>query len=111
MKKVFISGCYDLLHSGHVAFFKEAARYGELYVGLGADSTLIELKGRAPVNSEAERLYMVKAIRYVKDAWISRGSGYLDFEDDLRASDIDIFLVNEDGNSRAKRLYLEHKTQ
>ena len=26
-KKVLVSGCYDLLHSGHIAFFKEAARY------------------------------------------------------------------------------------
>lgn len=25
-KKVFVSGCYDMLHSGHVAFFKEAAQ-------------------------------------------------------------------------------------
>ena len=25
-KKVFVSGCYDMLHSGHVAFFKDAAR-------------------------------------------------------------------------------------
>ena len=33
MKKVFVSGCYDMLHSGHVAFFKEASSYGELYVG------------------------------------------------------------------------------
>ncbi len=29
-KKVFVSGCYDMLHSGHVAFFEEAARYGDL---------------------------------------------------------------------------------
>ena len=32
-KKVFVSGCYDMLHSGHVAFFEEAAAYGDLYVG------------------------------------------------------------------------------
>lgn len=28
-KKVFVSGCYDLLHSGHVEFFRQAAQYGE----------------------------------------------------------------------------------
>ena len=27
-KRVFVSGCFDLLHSGHVAFFKEAAALG-----------------------------------------------------------------------------------
>ncbi len=36
-KKVFVSGCYDLLHSGHVEFFQQASRYGDLYVGIGSD--------------------------------------------------------------------------
>ena len=67
-KKVFVSGCYDMLHSGHVAFFKDAARYGDLYVGIGSDATILGLKARQTVCSEAERLYMVKAIRHVKDA-------------------------------------------
>ena len=43
-KKVFVSGCYDMLHSGHVAFFEEAATYGDLYVGIGSDKTIQELK-------------------------------------------------------------------
>jgi len=102
MKKVFVSGCYDLLHSGHIAFFKEAARYGDLYVGIGADSTVFDLKGRKPVNSEAERLYMVKSIKYIKDAFINRGSGYLDFKEELKELKPDLFIVNEDGNSQAK---------
>jgi cytidyltransferase-like protein len=102
MKRVFVSGCYDLLHSGHVAFFKEAARYGDLYVGVGSDATIRDLKGRSTVNSEAERLYMVKAVRYVTDAWINTGSGLMDFEPELRRFKPDIFLVNEDGNSPAK---------
>ena len=29
-KKVFVSGCYDLLHSGHVEFFQQASQYGDL---------------------------------------------------------------------------------
>ena len=79
-KKVFVSGCYDMLHSGHVAFFSEAASYGDLYVGLGSDKTIFALKGRKTINNNAERLYMVKAIRYVKDAWINSGNGIMDFE-------------------------------
>ncbi|MDD4640023.1 MAG: adenylyltransferase/cytidyltransferase family protein [Bacteroidales bacterium] len=101
-KKVFVSGCYDMLHSGHVAFFKEAAQYGDLYVGIGSDATIFELKGRHTINSDLERLYMVKAVRYVKDAWINKGSGLMDFEEDLRQFVPDIFLVNEDGHSPAK---------
>ena len=91
-----------MLHSGHVAFFKEAASYGDLYVGIGSDATISELKGRQTVNSEQERLYMVKSVRYVADAWINKGSGILDFEEDMRTFMPDLFVVNEDGHSPAK---------
>ncbi len=101
-KKVLVSGCYDLTHAGHVAFFKEASSYGDLYVGIGSDATIGDLKGREPFNSEQERLFMVKSIRYVKDAWINSGSGFLDFEADMRKFRPDIFIVNEDGSSQAK---------
>ena len=97
LKKVFISGCYDLLHSGHVAFFEEAASYGDLYVGIGSDSTIEQLKGRPSVNTDKERLYMVRAIKHVKDAWINSGSGLLDFEKEIRQLKPNIFFVNEDG--------------
>lgn len=102
MKKVFVSGCYDMLHSGHVAFFEEASRLGELYVGLGNDENIFALKNRRTVNSNAERLYMVKAIRYVKDAWINSGMGKLDFVKEVEALKPDIFFVNRDGYSDDK---------
>ena len=100
--KVFVSGCFDLLHSGHVAFFKEAAQYGNLYVGLGSDDTIQDLKGRQTIYSEHERLYMVRAIKYVKDAWINTGNGILDFKDDLKKFKPNRYVVNEDGHSPAK---------
>ena len=96
-KKVFVSGCYDLLHSGHVAFFEEAAAYGDLYVGLGSDRTMLQLKGRKTINTERERLYMVKALRMVKEAWINSGTGLMDFEKEITELKPDIFFVNEDG--------------
>ena len=101
-QKVFVSGCYDLLHSGHVAFFEEAAEFGDLYVALGSDKTVYDLKGRAPVNSEKERLYMVQSVKCVKDAFISQGSGMLDFLAEFQAIQPDIFIVNEDGNTPDK---------
>lgn len=108
-KKVFVSGCYDMLHSGHVAFFKEASQYGDLYVGIGSDSTIEELKHRKTVYSEKERLYMVKAIRYVTDAFINRGSGMLDFVDTMDAVRPDVFVVNSDGGSDEKRRLCEER--
>lgn len=101
-KKVFVSGCYDLLHSGHVAFFKEASQFGDLYVGIGSDSTIEDLKGRQTINCEQERLYMVQAVKYVKDAFINSGSGIMDFDKELRKLQADYFVVNEDGYSPTK---------
>ncbi len=103
-KKVFVSGCFDMLHNGHVEFFRQAAQYGDLYVALGSDNTVFELKNRLPVNSEQERLFMVKAVRWVKDAFISTGSGMLDFENELRTLKPDYFVVNADGDTPEKRL-------
>ncbi len=102
VKKVLVSGCFDLLHSGHIAFFREAAKFGDLYVAIGSDRTIFDLKGQAPVNSEDERLYMVKSVKYVKEAFISQGSGMLDFLDEFKALRPDIFIVNEDGNTPDK---------
>ena len=101
-KKVFVSGCFDMLHSGHVAFFKEASDYGDLYVGLGSDRTVEELKGRPTINSEQERLYMVKSLKYVTDAFVNSGSGLIDFKKELKELQPDYFVVNEDGYSPIK---------
>jgi cytidyltransferase-like protein len=101
-KKVFVTGCFDMLHSGHVRFLQEAAGYGEVYVALGSDQTVRELKGRAPVNTQSERKYMIEALKHVKGCLINRGSGIMDFLAELKSVAPDVFLVNEDGNTPAK---------
>ena len=96
-RKVFVSGCYDLLHSGHVEFFRQASQYGDLYVGIGSDKTIEALKGHKTLYNERERLFMVRAIRYVKEAYINQGDGYLDFLPTLDLVQPDCLVVNEDG--------------
>lgn len=102
-KKVFVSGCYDLLHSGHVEFFRQAAEYGDLYVGIGSDATIMDYKHHKPMFPEEERLFMVKSVRYVKDAFINQGSGILDFIPTIDEIKPDVFVVNAEGGSDAKR--------
>jgi len=101
-KKVFVSGCFDLLHSGHVAFLTKAASFGDLYVGIGSDKTISELKGRATINTEEERQYMIEALKVVKKCFVNSSSGILDFYSDIVDLKPDIFIVNEDGNSPEK---------
>ena len=108
-KKVFVSGCYDLLHSGHVEFFRQAAEYGDLYVGIGSDATIQDYKHHKTVYSEQERLFMVKSIRYVKDAYINAGSGVMDFVPTLDIVKPDILVVNSDGGNEDKRRICEER--
>ena len=102
-KTVMVSGCYDLLHAGHVAFFKTAARYGKLHVFVGQDQNVKALKGKAPYFSQEERKYMVEAIRYVERAYVASGSGMLDFADDMKRLKPDYFVVNTDGFTEGKK--------
>ncbi len=108
-KKVFVSGCYDLLHSGHIEFFIQASRYGDLYVGIGSDATYLEYKHRKPMFPQEERLFMVKSIRYVKDAYINAGHGVIDFLPTLDIVKPDIFVVNAEGGSEQKRRVCESR--
>lgn len=101
-KKVFVSGCFDILHSGHIAFLQEAASFGDLYVGIGSDKTISELKGRDTIYSEDERLYMLDALKCVHKASINKGRGILDFLEDFKELKPDLFVVNEDGHTPEK---------
>ena len=108
-KKVFVSGCYDLLHSGHIEFFIQASRYGDLYVGIGSDETYLEYKHRKPMFPQEERLFMVKSIKYVKDAYINAGRGVIDYVPTLDIVKPDIFVVNAEGGSDEKRRICEER--
>jgi cytidyltransferase-like protein len=101
-KKVFVSGCFDLLHSGHIAFLKEASQFGDLYVCIGSDKTVFDLKGRYPVITEDERKYMIESLRCVHECRINTGSGIIDFKNELDEIKPDIFIVNEDGHTPTK---------
>jgi cytidyltransferase-like protein len=105
--KVLVSGCYDLLHAGHITFFETASQYGDVYVCVGADDNIRRLKNHAPKFSQKERVYMVGACRYVAHARISSGSGMLDFEPDMVEIRPRYFVVNEDGVTDGKRALCE----
>jgi len=65
---VLVTGGFDPIHSGHLAYLEEAKKLGdELWVGLNSDAWLTRKKGRPfmPINERVEiikRLYMVDAV-------------------------------------------------
>jgi cytidyltransferase-like protein len=109
MKKVLVSGCFDLFHAGHVAFLKEASSYGTLYVAVGSDKNVQLLKGKAPYFSQAERCFIINSSKYVEEAFVASGTGLLDFVPDAERLKPDIFIVNSDGDSEGKREFCESR--
>jgi cytidyltransferase-like protein len=109
-KKVVVTGCYDWFHSGHVRFFEEVSAYGDLYVVLGHDANLRLLKGEGhPLVPEQERRYLVGSVRFVKQALISSGQGWLDADPEIQRLKPDIYAVNEDGDKGGKRPYCQQR--
>jgi cytidyltransferase-like protein len=105
-KKVVATGCYDWFHSGHVRFTEEASAYGDLYICLGSDANVRLLKGEGhPLLPQDERRYVVGSIKFVKQALIGSGSGWLDADPEIRRLKPDIYVVNEDGDKGGKREY------
>lgn len=105
-KKVVVTGCFDWFHSGHVRFFEEVSAYGDLYVVVGHDANIRLLKGEGhPLLPQDERRYMVGSVRYVKQALISSGDGWLDADPELQKLKPDIYAVNEEGDRGGKREY------
>ena len=103
-KKVIVTGCFDWLHSGHIRFFEEASAYGDLYVAVGHDENLRLLKGAGhPLFSQEERRYMVQSVKYVHQAIITSGQGWMDAEPEIALLQPDYYLVNEDGDKPEKR--------
>jgi cytidyltransferase-like protein len=105
-KKVIVTGSYDWFHSGHVRFLEEISAYGDLYVVVGHDANIRLLKGEGhPLIPQDERRYVVGSIKYVKQALISTGEGWLDAEPEIQRLKPDIYAVNEDGDKGGKREY------
>ncbi len=64
-KKVMIFGTFDILHKGHLNFFKQAKKYGSLIVVIARDKNVLKVKGKLPRNNEGVRLSNVK--KYVRN--------------------------------------------
>ncbi len=109
-RKVVVTGCFDWLHSGHVRFFEEVSELGDLYVVVGNDENVGFLKGEGhPLFSQDERRYMVQAVRYVHQALISSGMGWMDAEPEIDRLRPHIYAVNQDGDVPEKRTFCNQR--
>lgn len=62
--RVLTIGTFDILHYGHIAFLRQAARLGtELHTGINTDRFVQQFKP-APVMGEAERVHALRQLGY-----------------------------------------------
>ncbi len=66
--RVLITGCFDILHPGHLFFLEQAAALGEVYVIVARDATIRKYKKKNPTIPEDQRLEMIQALKNVKFA-------------------------------------------
>ena len=104
MKIVLVTGGFDPLHSGHIAYFKEARRLGDMMiVGLNSDAWLERKKGQAfmPWN---ERLCIINNLAMVDEVYTfnDRDDSARHFIQQARAHYPNAELVFANGGDRTK---------
>ena len=66
-KIIWVNGCFDLLHPGHIELFKIAKSLGDkLVVGLDSDKKVRKDKGQnRPINTFQDRKTILESIKYI----------------------------------------------
>ncbi len=64
---VFTNGCFDLIHTGHTSYLRQARELGDLLVvGINTDESVTSLKGPGrPILNQAERVEILLSLRWV----------------------------------------------
>jgi cytidyltransferase-like protein len=98
MAKVFVSGCYDILHAGHLQFFEEARALGDhLTVSFANEDILWKHKGRRPSLPDDHKVELLRSLVMVDRVVAGNGERQgLDFEPVFRELKPDILAVTED---------------
>ena len=101
---IWVNGCFDILHTGHIDLLKYAKDYGDdyqaatgtnkLFVGIDTDERVKSHKGDdRPINSCADRMKMLENLRMVNRV--------VDFNSDdelrelIKMFDIDYLIVGD----------------
>ncbi len=106
MKKVFVSGCYDILHAGHLQFFEEARALGDyLIVSFASAEVLWHHKRRKPSIPDDHKRVLLQGLRMIDEVIITEGHEEgLDFKEDfLRIRPQFLIVTDDDKYGETKR--------
>lgn len=108
--RIWVNGCFDVLHIGHISLLEYAKTLGYVLVGVDSDERVKQLKGEdRPINSVEDRIKMLKSLKFVDDAIM--------FDSDMELNDIlymyepDVIVIGNEyrskniiGSEHAKRI-------
>ena len=98
MKRIFVSGCYDIVHAGHIQFFEEARAMGDhLTVSFASEEVLWHHKQRRSSIPDAHKKRLLESLRMVDEVIIGTDIGTgLDFRSYFLEAKPDMLVVTED---------------
>jgi len=115
MKKIFVSGCYDILHAGHVQFFRDAKALGDhLTVCFASKEVLALAKKREPSLPDDNKKVLIESIRYVDEVVSSSDlDPVFDFKTHFERIRPAVLAVTEDDkNAERKKIFCkEHDVE
>ena len=93
---VWVNGCFDILHRGHIELFKYANSLGDyLVVGVDDDDRVRASKGKGrPFNCLEDRVEMLRSIRYINEVVCFSTDKELDRK--VMLSGADVMVVGSD---------------
>ena len=108
--RIWVNGCFDVLHIGHISLLEYAKTLGHVLVGVDSDERVKQLKGSdRPINSVDDRIKMLKSLKFVDDVCM--------FDTDIELNDIlylyqpDVIVIGDEyeskniiGSEHAKRI-------
>ena len=98
MIRVFVSGCYDILHAGHVQFFREARALGDhLTVCFASNEVLWHHKQRRSSLPDEHKRALIAAMEMVDEVVVGEGMDEgIDFKAHFLRLRPEILAVTED---------------
>ena len=100
MKKVWVNGCFDILHRGHMELFKHAKSKGDyLIVGIDTDRRVRESKGpERPINNQEDRKFFLECIRFVDEVIVFDNE--VELKKLIKQNEIDCMMVGSDWRNK-----------
>jgi D-beta-D-heptose 7-phosphate kinase/D-beta-D-heptose 1-phosphate adenosyltransferase len=94
--KVWINGCFDVLHHGHFKLIDYAKSFGgELRIGIDSDKRVKESKGDSrPFHTQNQRIFNLLQIEGVTDIVVFDSDKEL--SDSIKKYQPDIFVIGEE---------------